>query len=61
MWWFGLTDFSITIGEFGFLSVKDVKVRWKGDDPGLVCTLSSYLNFVLQFCALYRCHLDKDF
>lgn len=32
--WFGLNNVTITIGEFGLLSVKGVKVRWK-DDPGL--------------------------
>jgi len=31
VWWFELNNISITIGEFGFLSVKGVKICWKGD------------------------------
>lgn len=35
VWWFGLNDVAITIGEFGFLSIKGVKIRWSLNDPGL--------------------------
>lgn len=35
IWLFGLHNVSITIGEFGFLSVKGVKIRWRRDDVGL--------------------------
>lgn len=36
VWWFGLNNVTVTIGEFRFFSVRGVKVQWN-DDPGLVC------------------------
>ena len=46
VWWFGLNNVTIIIGEFRFLSVRGVKVQWKGD-PGLVCNIN-LLKIYLQ-------------
>ncbi|KAL9966761.1 hypothetical protein ACROYT_G024880 [Oculina patagonica] len=48
VWWFGLNDVTITIGEFRFLSVRGVKVRWK-DDPGLTIEEVSYKSIKWNF------------
>jgi len=37
VWWFGVTNVKIIIGEFRCLSVRGVKIQWSDDDPGLVC------------------------
>ena len=47
VWWFELNNISITIGEFGFLSVKGVKICWKGD-RGLVCILDKFIVLIFS-------------
>ncbi|KAJ7380094.1 Vacuolar protein sorting-associated protein 13D [Desmophyllum pertusum] len=48
VWWFGLNDVTITIGEFGFLSVHGIKVRWN-DDPGVTIEEVSFKKIEWNF------------